>query len=148
MYLMIRLIRQQKKERLCFGFMLETKINLLKNKEVEFYKWLARKITNNKSEILKVAFWIDIIVFQILETLLVLSMSIYFGLFWYTISVMIGFSFGRLGNIGYHSKTKIGCMMYSTISFIGLSYIGSSYGVAQSFLCGMLFGLLLRKRNK
>lgn len=119
----------------------------MSRKNTVYYK-LASKIcekANMPDDTKYVAYFLDMVAFQIYEMLFILGIGLLFGILPETIWVMLGFFIGRSGNKGYHARNMKLCVLYSTVSIIGLAIMGSMFGYIICVILGMAFGIALRK---
>ena len=118
-------------------------------KKTIYYK-MAKKLCNKFGEVEDtkyVAMFLDMMAFQLFETVLILCIANALGIFYPVVTSMIGFLIFRVGHPGIHSNSRKWCVIYSVVLLIGLGLIGSLLGLIPSFLLGAVFGIALRKRN-
>ena len=121
-------------------------MNRKKTPYYKFAKYLCEKYDEVES-IKYVAYFFEMVSFQIIETAIILCVSSWLGVFEYTLIAMIGFLISRVTENGYHADSTLKCMIYSLLLFIAIGYVGSLLGLFPSFLLGLVFGFALRKRN-
>jgi len=121
-------------------------MNRKKTPYYKFAKYLCEKYDEVES-IKYVAYFFEMISFQIIETLIILYVCNMLGLIQYTIVTMIGFTLTRITKNGYHADSTIKCMIYSLLMFVVLSYVGSLLGLLACFALGAVGGVALRKNK-
>lgn len=94
-----------------------------------------------------IAMFLDMMVFQIFESIILLTIGYLFGILMETALVMAFFVIARVGHKGQHANTRKMCLIYSTLLIIGVSYISSQFGIVTAPILGYIAGILLRKRK-
>ena len=110
--------------------------------------WVCYKLDIDKNENAPyLAYFFDVFLFQIYETIIILSTAHRFGLLIEVLLCMLGFSIGRLTSRGRHMATKLGCLITSLVSFMTIAYIASITHWSIALISGLIFGFLMRKNE-
>jgi accessory gene regulator protein AgrB len=120
------------------------------NRKKTLYYKIARYLCEKYDEVENtkyVAYFFEMITFQIIETIIILYVSSRLNVFDYTLIAMFGFLIPRVTKNGYHADSTFKCMVYSLVLFVCIGLVGSLLGLIPSFLMGVLFGIVLRKRK-
>lgn len=91
-------------------------------------KLLSKKLAqiNNEGEYEReyYEYFLNILSFQIIELVLIMTASWLLGIFWYTLVAVCVFMYLRSNIKGYHSKSKILCTVISVVVLCLLGLIG------------------------
>lgn len=94
------------------------------------------------------AMFLDMMAFQVFETLIILTLASILDIILESIVFMIFFILFRIGHKGIHANTRFKCIVYSTLMILSTSYIGSVTSIYIVPLLGIAFAILLRKENE
>lgn len=62
-----------------------------------------------------------------------------------TFTALISFGIIRSTGKGAHANTKLGCMIYSTFTFIIIGYVGSLFGIWIGCIIGASLAFILKE---
>ena len=117
-------------------------------KKTIYYK-MAKKFCNKYGEVEDtkyVAMFLDMMAFQIFETLLILGVASVLGIFYQVLITMVGFLLFRVGHPGIHSSSRKWCVIYSLTLLIGVGALGSLFTLWHCLIFGGITGILFRKK--
>lgn len=115
-----------------------------------YYKvadWLCSKYSS-EDDIKYVAMFLDMMAFQIFESILILTIGWCLGIFIETALVVLSFILARVRYKGIHSSSRKLCVLYSILLIIGVSHVSSAINPLISPIMGYMIGVLMRDRSK
>ncbi len=120
------------------------------NRKNTIYYKIAARICNKytvQEDTKYVAMFLDMMTFQIFETMLILGVASILGLFHEVGLTMIGFIAFRIRHKGIHAQKRSHCVYISLALLIGVGWLGSLFTLWHCFIFGGITGILFRKRN-
>lgn len=113
-------------------------------------RWIVKEAdlydgNNSSYEIRLIDYYIDLITFQIYETAILLLVCDYFNFIKEFLFIGMGLIPLRVFSDGIHAKTKIGCIIYSTLIMLFLCFIGSFFDHITCVFIGFIASILFIK---